>query len=392
MTDKNHCITWKEKLLRNIWKKKSLLESPDMGKTYHNLLLYTLEYEGKKHPTWKEKIRYKISRKLLSRYERILPGIVDNEILFCSRAAQEKSDKGKPLKILIDNSVIAQFSFLFRTIGYKRVISGWPRPESPPIQMDCISMDPVYTEYAGKPLDYNREYNMRFVPSLLYLFQQEYIEIFSSDALFAERRNQMTGMYSGIGIFDYALFKDIKFKNLDGFEAYCFIDDALEEIDGKIGFSLDFAAKNPTIAHFPNAEECMGEYGMIIKSTDRDPFGTAPNASQKLDLWLKKKRGGNPDFDRLVKCLGEKNIKDAWHIYTADKYGMNFFLTMDFKIVKTIQSQKGNKDIKGLKVQVVTPQMLGEMIEIQPMRKGTFQVLHKNTILQDDSQTKYTQA
>ena len=59
MTDKNHCLTWKEKLLRNIWKKESLLESPDMGKTYHNLLLYTLEYEGKKHPTWKEKIDIK---------------------------------------------------------------------------------------------------------------------------------------------------------------------------------------------------------------------------------------------------------------------------------------------------------------------------------------------
>ena len=372
-------LSRKEKLIGKIYEKGNFLEDPGIGRTYHKLLLSILEHEGKNSPTRREKIKNKLIRRSFSKLEKKIPTMVDNEIRRCARIAEEKLDKNKPLRILIDNSVIAQFSFLFRTIKYKRVIS-WPSPESQS-EIDCISVDPVYTEYAGKPLDHKREYNMRFVPVLLYLFLQGYIEIFLSDGLFAERRNQMIGMYSKIGMFDYALFESIEFKSLDGYEALCFIDDALEHINEKIGFSADFFKETPTIAHFPNAEECMGEYGLTIQSTDRDPFGTAPQAQKKLDLWLKKKRRKNPDFDRLVKCLGEKNIQDVWHIYTAEKYNIDFFLTMDFKIIKSVHSQKNNKEIKGLNVQVVTPEDLGNLIKIVPMQKGIFQVLNKNTIL-----------
>ena len=60
---------------------------------------------------------------------------------------------------------------------------------------------------------------------------------------------------------------------------------------------------------------------------------------------------------------------------------MDFFLTMDFKLAKTVASQRGNKSIKSLNVKVITPKELGDRIGVVPLSQWLFSVLHKNTVL-----------
>ena len=382
MTGDNRYINWFERLRERMCVKPFVAENSGIASSYYRWLFYFLDCQENINPTRMQKMKEKLLRKLFDAFKQQVVKMVDSDIVLCCVRSREILDRNRPLKILVDNSVIGQFAFLFSTGTYKKTLA-WPNDESS-FEIDCVIPEPIYRESVDSKL----ENNMRFVPSLLYLFKQNYLEMFSSDVLLAERKSQMVGMYNGMGIYDYALFSNITLPSLDGYEAYCFVDDALEWKNGKIHIRPDYFQKRPTLAYMPNAEECMGEYGLIISSKDKDPLGTAPDAKQRLEIWLEVKREEIPEFSELVKCLGKNNIKDAWHIYTANEYGLDFFVTMDFNIVRSVQSQKGNKVIKALNVQVVTPEDLGRQIEMRPMSKGTFQVLHKNTIFsgsEDDS-------
>ena len=196
--------------------------------------------------------------------------------------SREILDKDKPLKILVDNSVIGQFAFLFYTGTYKKTITGWPNDESS-FETDCVLPEPIYREYIGKKLENTMEYNMRFVPGLLYLLKQDYLEMFSSDVLLTERKSQMVGMYNEMSISNYALFSNIKLPSLDGYEAYCFVDNALEWKNGeKYIFALIIFRNVPNFGLYAKRRRMYGRSnGLIISSKDRDPLGTAPNAKQR---------------------------------------------------------------------------------------------------------------
>ena len=285
-------------------------------------------------------------------------------------------DKKRPMTILMDNCAQAHFTHLFKTVTYKQRAT-WPN--GVPNEVEVLGQEPIY-EKPKNDKDGKLVENMKYVPSLLYLSKQGHIKLFSSDALFAERMSQPVGMYSKMDWISYDLFSDVEFTCLDGYEAYCSIDEALEWKDGKICFREDWFREHPTLAHLPKSNEYGG---LVIQSTDKDPFGTAPNSGEKLRDWLAGKRKEVTAFDELVKCLGKSNIGDAWHIYIAEKYEMDFFLTMDFNLARSVSSQRGNGRIQSLNVKVVTPKELGVKIGIKPLRQKSFQMLNKNTILHD---------
>ncbi len=81
-------------------------------------------------------------------------------------------------------------------------------------------------------------------------------------------------------------------------------------------------------------------------------------------------RIGDDRYRQLRDCLGPKNSQDAWHIRTAEKYGAFCFLTMDYSLLKAIESQKGHAAIKSLATRVWTPRQLGNYLrlsEISPV-------------------------
>jgi len=70
----------------------------------------------------------------------------------------------------------------------------------------------------------------------------------------------------------------------------------------------------------------------------------------------------DPLYERIKSNLPDSQWEDALHIYTAEKNGLEYFLTVDRKLVRTIHSRKLN-----LHVQVVLPSQLLYQLKLQPL-------------------------
>ena len=264
--------------------------------------------------------------------------LINFDIVQSCRPAQ-KYLKGRSVGILVDNSIFGQASTTHQTYSYKKTVE-WPSGTKN--ERHVVSVEPIYVEHENK----ETADNIRFLPGLIYLFSQGNLGLFTSDVLRCEQSSQPIGRYNdGISIFDYDLFENVQFGQIDGYEALCNISDALEWINGKIHFKKDFFEKAPTFN------------GMIF-STDIDPFGDCPDAKNRLQQYLMKKRTRDSQFDSIVNCLGEKNMQDAWHIYTAEIHKLDYYLTLDFKLLRTLSARRGHKVIQELNVQSVTPKQL----------------------------------
>ncbi len=290
-------------------------------------------------------LRLKLSQWAFSMWRKLIRYKVDQSIKNSCAVSRKRLNRDKPLKILVDNSVIGHNAYLFRNPVYRETLE-WPRGKVN--ELERLSVVPRYR----KPDNDVIEENLRFIPSLIYLVIKGFIEFYSSNALIAERLGHPIGRYGGGlgGPFDYHLFShsDIEIKRFEE-------DDSWEWQDGLMGHWMD--------------------------SFDPPP---EPRQMTRLKNWLAKKRKNDSVFDELVDCLGKKNIQDIWHIYRANEYGMDFFLTMDAKLIKNVRSQRGNSSIKSLNVKVVLPKELGEEIGVAPLLMDDFRYLYKNTVLRGE--------
>ena len=92
----------------------------------------------------------------------------------------------------------------------------------------------------------------------------------------------------------------------------------------------------------------------------------------------------HPIYLGLVDVLGKSNDQDAFQIFTAEQNGLYCFLTMDFKLIQSIESQKGYPVIKALRTKVLTPEQLGRELSLCPITpraysyhdKSVFNVRH----------------
>ncbi|MDP6953095.1 MAG: hypothetical protein QGF53_10115, partial [Alphaproteobacteria bacterium] len=105
------------------------------------------------------------------------------------------------------------------------------------------------------------------------------------------------------------------------------------------------------------------EYTLIIG------WGT-PSAAEQRKHRLANKT--DPIFLGLLEVLGHKNSQDAFHIYTAEKNGCFCFLTMDFRLIRAIRSQKGRKAIKALSTRIMSPEEFGLEFDISPVSLRLF--------------------
>ena len=74
-------------------------------------------------------------------------------------------------------------------------------------------------------------------------------------------------------------------------------------------------------------------------------YGTEPNNDQKQLKRIARARSTDSLHKELVRLLGNRNAKDAWHIRTADVHGLFCFLTMDFKLRENIEQKKNIKPL-----------------------------------------------
>jgi hypothetical protein len=225
-------------------------------------------------------------------------------------SARKKIKRGKQCNLLIDNSVIGH-SVTHETAWIKT-----GRDED----LDC---DYGYSARISVHHDDDKSEiasSIRYLPGIYELAKSGWIDFYISNELTDETLNQPEGRYSGYGIFDYSLFKDVPTKLLND----------------------------------PN-------YTLVI----------APTGSSSPDIGVQRKNRyelyKDPIYIGLVDVLGKKNNQDAFHIFTAEKNGLYGFLTMDFRLIRAIESQKGHPVIKALKTKILSPEQLGKELQLCPI-------------------------
>lgn len=211
------------------------------------------------------------------------------------------------LRILVDNTVL--YHAVTHETGWVSTGKGHWGPHE--IETGYAARIPVH------PADLDsREYrNICFLPGLAHLARQGLAKIYTSAELLDEQFRQPSGRYRGYGYFDRSLFRGLK----------------IESIDGHV-----FPTTGPSYLNLPSAEE---------------------QQRSRID-----QHRTDPGFAALAQCLGSSNSQDAWHIYTADTHGLFCFLTMDFKLIKSVEAQARAGPIRSLNTKVLTPEQLAGCI------------------------------
>jgi hypothetical protein len=161
--------------------------------------------------------------------------------------------------------------------------------------------------------------SIRYLPGIASLARERLILLSASAELVAERFRHPTGRFAGYGYFDYDVFGDIAVESIDGF-----------------------------------ADQVLGP-----------SYWNLPNATEQQRARLAKE--SDPAYLSLVQVLGQKSSQDAWHIWTAEKHSLFCFLTMDFRLLRVLDSQKGSERLKSMRTRVMTPLEFGRYFELIPV-------------------------
>lgn len=245
------------------------------------------------------------------------PRIVDWLVAKSTMKARVRLKPDSPIGLLVDNTV------LYHAVTHE---TGWVSTGA-----SHWGPDKIDTGYSARipvhPADSkSREYaNICFLPGIAHLARNEDVALYSSAELKDEQFRQPSGRYRGYGYFDYSL--------LDSRH--------LTSVDGHV-----LPTMGPSYFNLPSARE---QQRSRIEAHRSDPI-----------------------FDALVKVLGPSNIQDAWHIYTAEKHGLFCFLTMDFKLIKTVGAQAQAHPLRSFQTKVMTPEQFGKAFGLMPIPPHLF--------------------
>ena len=217
------------------------------------------------------------------------------------------------IKILVDNTV------LHHAITHETAwVSTGPKMLGGMHKIDTGYLARVPVHAANSK---SREYrHVRYLAGIAHLCRIGCLDLHTSAELKEEQYRQPCGRYLGYSYCDHSLFGDLKIDSIDGFAV---------------------TTLGPAYLNLPSGKD---QQCTRLEAYKRDPF-----------------------FAALVKCLGQNNSQDAWHIYTAEKHGMFCFLTMDFKLIRTVAAQSGSEPIKSLRTLVLTPEDFGKRFGLLPV-------------------------
>lgn len=167
---------------------------------------------------------------------------------------------------------------------------------------------PVHAPSNETPL-YNE---IQFLAGIAYLARSGYLTLFTSAELKAEQLRQPMGRFQGYGYADHSVFAGMKFRSVDGFH-------------------LDL--HDPKQRQLDRVAACS-----------------------------------DPIYKSLLEQCGQKQSLDAYHIYTAEKFGLFAFLHIDFKLDGTVQRNSKVSPFKSLKTRVLLPSQLAKIIRLLPVQ------------------------
>ena len=258
---------------------------------------------------------------------------------WCLQLSTHQARKGlttsNPLKVLVDNSVLG-FGRTHETVQIVQE-THWP-PGSEPGEILVADGAPIdikqkygkKTKQSGD-LDLDAYEDTRYLPGIAHLTRRGFIQWKTSFQLFSERSYQKIGRYQGkTSYFDHWLFEGIESESVDGYGVVGvseidtnLIERLLDNRNGKINI------RNRKISR-------------ISKSTDTLYAG-------------------------IVELIGKEKNLDAWHIRTAEVYGLFCFLTMDYKLRNSVERNRGKEPIASLRAKVMTPAEFGRHIGLSPI-------------------------
>lgn len=250
---------------------------------------------------------------------RYAPSVANRLISLSTFRARKELAQSAPLKVLVDNTVL-NHAVTHETAWISTGPKMWGHLEVP---TGYAARVPVHAYDAN-----TREYrSIRYLAGIAHLSRIGCIELHTSAELQDEKFRQPFGRYHGYGYEDYSLFRGVEITSIDGF-----------------GISDEFGV---SIAYSPFAK-------------------SVPREDRQRER-LKAKAQTDALYAALVERLGQANSQDAWHVRTAEHHGMFCFLTMDFKLTKTVKAQSGSETIRSLKTLVLTPEEFGKRFDLLPI-------------------------
>lgn len=239
------------------------------------------------------------------------PRVAEALVALTTYAAKRRLRRSRPITVLVDNSVLFH-AVTHETAWISTGISKWGEHE---FETGYSARIPVRRKDRA-----SREYeSVQYLAGIVHLAKSGYLLLMTSGELEIERWKQPTGRFTGYGIFDHNVFSSTKFSRVD--------------------------ALPPVV---------IGPQWMNQPSLD---------AQQRRRL----SHSDDPLYRGLVTQLGTNNSQDAWHIWTAETHGVFCFLTMDFKLCKTMESRCNQEPVRSLQTKVWTPQQLGRYLRLMPV-------------------------
>lgn len=239
-----------------------------------------------------------------------LPGVIDWAVKTSTAGARKAIGKAGGCRILTDNTVLGH-GVTHETGWIDTGVKLWGGRI--PIETGLSARIPVHSETD----DSDAARSVRYLPAIASLAKQGAISLFTSPELQDEQWSQPGGRFLGYGYYDFSLFSRIALETL------------------------------------PDPEY-----------TTRFGFG-CPSAAEQREARFAAK--SDPLFRSLVKVLGQSNSQDAWHIATAQNHGCFCFLTMDFKLLRTLHAQRNNPVVASLLTRVMTPEQFGQVFKLLPV-------------------------
>ncbi len=236
------------------------------------------------------------------------PPIVRRLVHWSTFQARRKLPVDPPLGILIDNSVLGN------AVTHESAwVSTGPKMWGPhEIDTGYMARVPVHTDENESTI-YR---NLTYLSGITHLGKADKLRLCTSAELRDETWRKPTGMFQGYGYFDFSIFGDVKLECID-------------ELEG----------------------------GWMMA-----PGG--PSLEEQQQRRLRNKI--DPLFHALVNRLGPKQNLDAWHITTAERHGLFCFLTMDFKLRRSVERWKDYEPFKSMKTRIMTPEEFGREFELIP--------------------------
>lgn len=111
--------------------------------------------------------------------------------------------------------------------------------------------------------------------------------------------------------------------------------------------------------------------GLALDSTQRIPKWLAPDIYETHGSTNDRIAGyGDSLYPALLDVLGGRKFsKDAWHIVTAERHGLDCFMTMDYKLIDRLGQLRKKEPVRSLAVKVLTPSQWGGQQGVRPIQK-----------------------